>query len=307
MLTRTSLGGVWGTLLLPLDDRDRIEWDRLEVQADRLARSSLDGVYAHGTAGEFHALTESDFDAVTSLLAAACVRHGKPFQVGASHPVALTTLSRIARSLACAPDAFQVILPDWLRLSDGECLSFLKGVAQAASPVPFVLYNPPHAKTRVGPELMLRLLDSVPELIGFKVAGGDSSWYTGMRDVLDACAVFVPGHSLASGFARGARGSYSNVAALSPDGASSWFGAMRTDPRAAADLEVRIGQFFDQHVAPLQQQGFSDPALDKFLAAVGGWTDAGLRIRWPYDSVPGERVGPARETALGLLPELVEH
>jgi dihydrodipicolinate synthase/N-acetylneuraminate lyase len=301
-LTRETLSGVWGTLLLPFDDEDRIDRDRLGAQADRLAGSGLDGVYAHGTAGEFHALTEGEFDLVTSVLATVCHRHGKPFQVGASHPVALTALSRIERGIACGPDAFQVILPDWLPLSDDECLSFLRGVARATAPVPFVLYNPPHAKTLVSPVLMGRLLEAVPELIGFKVAGGESSWYSRMGEVLDSCAVFVPGHTLATGQSRGARGSYSNVAAISPDGAAAWF---RMDPVAAADLEVRIGIFFDRHIAPLERRGFCAPALDKFLAAVGGWPDVGLRIRWPYASVPADLVGPARQTALELVPELV--
>jgi dihydrodipicolinate synthase/N-acetylneuraminate lyase len=304
-LTRTSLSGVWGTVLLPLDDRDRIEWNRLEAQVDRLAASSLDGVYAHGTAGEFHTLAGDEFDRITAVLRAACDRHGKPFQVGASHPVAGTTIERITRARAYGPDAFQVILPDWLRLTDAECESFLRGVARAAAPAPLVLYNPPHAKTLVGPALMSRLLDSVPELIGCKIAGGDADWYAAMKDVLDACAVFVPGHTLASGVARGARGSYSNVAALSPDGAAEWFRTMRTDPAGAADLEFRIGTLFARHIAPLERQGFSAPALDKFLAVVGGWTDVGLRIRWPYESVPAERVGPARDTAREQLPELL--
>jgi dihydrodipicolinate synthase/N-acetylneuraminate lyase len=301
------LGGVWGTVLLPIDDRDRIDWDRLEAQVDRLAASSLDGVYAHGTAGEFHTLVEDEFDRITAVLAEACNRHGRRFQVGASHPVAATTIERITRARSFAPDALQVILPEWLRLTDAECESFLKGVARAAAPVPLVLYNPPHAKTLVGPDLMSRLLDAVPELIGCKVAGGDADWYTTMKEVLDACATFVPGHTMASGVARGARGSYSNVAAMSPDGAAEWFRTMRTDPAGAADLERRIGTFFARHIAPLERQGFSAPALDKFLSAVGGWTDGGLRIRWPYESVPAKWVGPAHDAARELLPQLFRH
>jgi dihydrodipicolinate synthase/N-acetylneuraminate lyase len=304
-LTRTSLRGVWGTVLLPLDDRDEIEWDRLEEQVDRLAASELDGVYAHGTAGEFHTLTEDEFDRITAMLAAACRHHGKPFQIGASHPVAGTTIQRITRARPYEPDAFQVVLPDWLPMSDPECESFLRGVARAAGQVPLVLYNPPHAKTRVGPALYTRLLEAVPELIGIKVAGGNADWYAAMAGVLSACAVFIPGHTMATGLAHGARGSYSNVAALSPDGAARWFRTIHDDPSAGADLERRVSEFFAQHVAPLERRGISAPALDKFLAAVGGWSDGGLRIRWPYDSVPAECVGPARDSARALLPELI--
>lgn len=303
-LTRATLHGVWGTVLLPLEDDDSIDWGRLEAQIRRLASSELDGLYAHGTAGELHTLSEDEFDRITAILADVCASRRMTFQVGVSHPFAQVTIDRIDRTRAWRPAAFQVTFPDWLPLSGPECETFLRRVATVAAPVPLVLYNPPHAKTVAGPELMLRLLDAVPEVIGLKLAGGDGDWYTTMSDVLARCAVFVPGHQLASGFARGARGSYSNIAALSPAGAAQWYATMRDDPVSAADLENRIADFFAQHVQPLQQAHLSSPALDKFLAAVGGWDEVGLRIRWPYASVHPERVVHARRSARSLLPEL---
>lgn len=303
-LTAGSLYGVWASVLLPIGSDDGIDWTRLEAELDVLASSELDGVYAHGTAGEFHTLTEAEFDRVSSMLAQACVRAGMPFQVGASHPVPQVTLARISRTHSLAPGAFQVVLPDWLPLTDHECEEFVRRVAEAAAPVPLVLYNPPHAKTAASPGLFGRLLDAVPSLIGIKVAGGDDAWYASMRDVLARCAVFVPGHHLAYGLARGARGSYSNVAGLSPAGAARWYALMRKDPKSAADIERRITLLFERHVEPLQRAGLSNPALDKFLAAVGGWADIGLRTRWPYHSAPEDAVVPAREDAHALLPEL---
>lgn len=303
-LTAASLRGVWGSVLLPIDSDDGIDWGRLGAELDVLASSELDGVYAHGTAGEFHTLTEVEFDRVSALLAEACARTGKAFQIGASHPVAQLALDRVRRTRELAPGAFQVVFPDWLPLTDGECETFVCRMAEVAAPAPLVLYNPPHAKTLASPGLLGRLLDAVPSLVGIKVVGGDDAWYASMRAVLARCAVFVPGHHLAYGLTRGAHGSYSNVAALSPIGAARWYAQMRSDPDAAADVERRIAEFFALHIAPLQAAGLSNPALDKFLAAVGGWADIGLRIRWPYDSAPEDAVVPAREDAHALLPEL---
>lgn len=101
-----------------------------------------------------------------------------------------------------------------------------------------------------------------------------------MADTVPRLSIFVPGHLLASGLARGAHGSYSNVAAMSPRGAVAWYRLMTTDPAAAADVERRIGAFFVRHIAPLQARGLSNPALDKFLATVGGWADIGVTLRW---------------------------
>lgn len=277
---------------MPLNADDSIDFRRLETQADTLSKTSLHGLYAHGTAGEFQTLTESEFDRINAVLAAA----GKPFQIGASHPSAQVQLDRVRRAAALEPGAIQVIVPDWLPLNDGEMLDFLRRMADTAGDVPLVLYNPPHAKTPVGPNLLKRLADAVPTLIGLKTAGGDKTWFD--EATKSGLSIFVPGHFLATMSLLGAHGSYSNVAALSPNGAV----------RCARDLDVerRIAEFFEQHVVPLQKAGLSNPALDKFLAAVGDWADVGTRVRWPMASATQGQVEAARPVARRLLPELFE-
>jgi dihydrodipicolinate synthase/N-acetylneuraminate lyase len=303
-LRATDITGVWSTLLLPLDADDSIDWDQLGDELDLLVRSGVHGIYAHGTAGEFHTLDEAEFDRINELLAGRCEAAGVPFQIGASHPVAQTSLQRVRRARNLSPGAFQIILPDWLPLNDDEVVAFLARIAEAADPVPLVLYNPPHAKTPVSPALLGRLLDAVPSLVGLKTAGGDETWYDAVRAFDGRCSIFVPGHLLATGLARGAHGSYSNVAAMSPTGAVRWYETMRTDPDAAVDTERRLAQFFRRHVAPLQDRRLSNPALDKFLCAVGGWAPVGTRTRWPMTAAPEGAVAAARHDARSLVPEL---
>jgi dihydrodipicolinate synthase/N-acetylneuraminate lyase len=300
-----DIAGVWATLLLPLSDTDEIRWEDLSIQLDRLLTSGVAGVYAHGTAGEFHTLNEREFDAVSALLAKGCEGAGVAFQIGASHPAAPVMLERVARAVALAPGAIQVVLPDWLPMRTEEAVRFLTRAAEIAAPVPLVLYNPPHAKTRVTPAVLARITAEVPSVVGFKSAGGDAAWFAAMAEAAPGVSSFVPGHLMASGLWRGARGSYSNVAALSPSGAAAWYELTRRDQAAGLDIERRIAELFARHIAPLQAAGISDPALDKFLAAVGGWAPVGLRTRWPATPAPPEAVAPARDDAQALLPELV--
>jgi dihydrodipicolinate synthase/N-acetylneuraminate lyase len=198
-----------------------------------------------------------------------------------------------------------VILPDWAPLSQDEVVAALAGLAAAAGTVPLVLYNPPHAKTHLGPAALLGLADAVPQLIGIKVAGGDPDWYQAMRPVTARLAVFVAGHTLATGLAQGAAGSYSNVACLSPAGAVAWYATMRSDPARAVDTERRLLRFFAQHITPLQQRGYSNGALDKTLAHIGGWAAIGTRVRWPYQSVPETEAEALRPLARAAVPELL--
>ena len=56
-LLGSEIQGTYATLLLPICADDAIDFGKLEVQLDYLVRSGIDGIYAHGTAGEFYSLT----------------------------------------------------------------------------------------------------------------------------------------------------------------------------------------------------------------------------------------------------------
>lgn len=305
MLTRQTLRGTWGTVLLPVARDETIDLGRLADELAVLMTAGLDGVYTNGTAGEFHCLEEDEYDLITDVVAQACQRAGVPCQLGASHMSGQISLRRIRVAAAYDPAAIQVILPDWCVLSADEVRSAIDWMVREAGPSPLVLYNPPHAKTQLTPALFGRLAAEFPQLIGIKVAGGDAAWFGEMRACAGDLSIFVAGHHLASGLRQGASGAYSNVACLSPHGAVAWYRDMRTDPAAAARLETRLNAFLDRHVLPLQAAGFSNPALDKTLAAIGAWAPVGTRLRWPYSSVPAEVVTRLRSAARDELPELV--
>jgi hypothetical protein len=103
-----------------------------------------------------------------------------------------------------------------------------------------------------------------------------------------------------------AAGAFSNVACLSPAGAQAWTDRMASDLDAALDLERRICRFMDEHVVPFRSlHGYSNAALDKLLAAIGGWGPVGTRLRRPYrwiDQAEAERLRPL---ARSMMPELI--
>lgn len=299
-----DLKGNWGTLLLPVNADDSISYGRLEDEIDHLIAAGLDGIYSNGTAGEFHNQSEQDFDRVQALMAEKCRKAGMPFQIGASHPSPLLSLERIKRTVTLGPAAFQIILPDWVAAGEEEQDRFLEKMADAARGIPLVLYNPPHAKTLLTPRDLLRISRANPRVIGIKTGAGDAGWYQEMRSYAPALSVFVPGHLLATGMQEGvAAGAYSNMACLSPKGSQAWWQSMQTDLPAALRVQERILKFFDQCIVPYKRAGFSNPALDKFLAAVGGWGSVGTRLRWPYKWIDEQEAVAAGTVARRLLPE----
>lgn len=305
-LTSTQIRGNWATLLTPWNLDDSLDLDRLASEIDTLIRMEVDGIYSNGTAGEFHAQTEAEFDLISECLAVKCNAAGMPFQIGVSHMSAQLSRERLRRVVSLAPGAVQVILPDWFPVTEDEAVTFLEGMAEVADGIGLVLYNPPHAKRVLNPQQIGRLAARVPALVGLKTAGGDDAWYASMREHLAGLSVFVPGHLLASGVRRGAHGSYSNAAALNPLAAQRWTGQMRTDLEGALELERRLRQFMDGCIAPfITERRFCNAACDRFLALLGGWADVGARMRWPYRSIPPAEAQRLRPVAQQLIPEFV--
>ncbi|MDR6550315.1 dihydrodipicolinate synthase family protein [Paenibacillus qinlingensis] len=299
--------GNYATLLLPINEDDTIDYVRLQEEIDYLIAAGVSGIYSNGTAGEFHTQSEEEFVRVNEMLAVACQKVELPFQVGASHMSPQLSLARIKRAVAWKPSAIQIILADWFSLKDDEILSCLKRFAEAANPIGIVVYNPPHAKRIIPPELYARIHTEIPEVVGIKVAGGDVRWYKAMNTHAKGISIFVPGHFLASGYARGAQGAYSNVACLSPIGAQRWYERMRTDLPGAIEQEQRIVQFMTQHITPyITEQGYCNAACDKLLAAIGGWSSVGTRLRWPYRWIPAAEAERLRPLAQELIPEMFE-
>jgi len=302
-LTSQEITGTWATLLLPINADESIDFARLGQDLDYLLTTGVDGLYAHGTAGEFYALSEVEFDRINALMAEKCERAGRPFQIGAGHMSAQIALERVRRAAQLKPGAIQIILPDWFPVSMAEAKAFLERVAEAAHPIGIVLYNPPHAKRYLQPEDYEQIAAAIPALVGVKVAN-EPAWYAELRRRAPRLSIFVTGHHLASGIRAGGSGAYSNVACLHPVAAKRWNQIMHTDFDAALVFERKICGFIEQHILPWRSQGgFSNQALDKLLAAIGGWSAAGLRLRWPYRSVDEAEVPRLRAIVKSELPD----
>lgn len=303
-LQSKDIFGNWATLLLPVKENDEIDFAKLDDEIDVLISMHVNGIYSNGTAGEFYNQTEDEFDAISRMLFEKCSAADIPFQIGCSHSDPEISLARLRRAKTWHPSAVQIILPDWSPLSMDEIIVYLKRLEASAAPVGLVLYNPPHAKRRLVPEDFYQIKKAGIELVGCKVGGGDKNWYAKMKQFVPDLSLFIPGHYLATGISLGANGAYSNVACLHPGAAQSWYELMKDDMDAALEMEDRIQGFMKLCILPfILEKGFSNQAVDKFMAVVGGWANIETRLRWPYKSIPPRYVESVRKTAEHMLPE----
>lgn len=143
-------------------------------------------------------------------------------------------------------------------------------------------------------------------LAGVKVCDGDTDWYTRMKQYCPGMSIFVPGHRLATGIQNGAHGAYSNMACLNPAAAQRWYRQMLSSPAESLELESRVQQFMTECIFPFIYAGYSNMAVDKFLAAVGGWGPVTERLRWPYHSIEQSAATEIREKARRIIPEFMK-
>ncbi|QKJ32630.1 dihydrodipicolinate synthase family protein [Mucilaginibacter mali] len=303
-LTAGQLLGNWATVLLPINDDDSINYEKLSDEIDLLIAAGVNGIYTNGTAGEFYNQTEEEFDRISQMVAEKCNRAGMPFQLGCSHMSPKISLERLKRVLHLKPGAIQVILPDWYAPGMPEVIDYLKLMAATVFPTGLVLYNPGHSKKKLNPEDFAEIREAGISLIGCKLAGGDKEWYQKMKTLNPELSLFTPGHKLATGIGFGANGSYSNVACINPKAAQLWYETMLTDMDKALEMQGRIQEFIFKYIIPyITEKGYSDQAIDKFLAAIGGWCNVGTRLRWPYHWIDEAEIKRMRPICKDLLPE----
>ena len=303
-LQSKDIYGNWTTLLIPIDEKDRIDYKSLEQEIEVLIEMGVNGIYSNGTAGEFYNQTEEEFDTISSLLAEKCNAAGMPFQIGCNHTSPVQALERLKRIKALKPGAVQVILPDWFSPTMPEIKDYLKRMGEVAEDIGLVLYNPPHAKKKLQPVDFETIRAEGIELVGCKLPGGDETWYRDMKKYAPELSVFIPGHHLATGISLGAHGAYSNVACLHPKAAQRWYDSMQSDPEAAFELQSRIQAFMNNCIVPfIRDEGYSNQAVDKLMAAVGGWAPVGSRLRWPYRWIGDTDIEAVRAAGKKQLPE----
>lgn len=79
---------------------------------------------------------------------------------------------------------------------------------------------------------------------------------------------------------------------------------MQTDLEGALNPESRLQQFMSTFILPFKTH-HHNVALDRLLAAVGGWSRVGTRVPWPYRSEDAGHVAALRRAALAAVPELM--
>lgn len=164
-------GRVVTAMVTPFDDDGALDLSAAVDLARWLATHGSDGLVLSGSTGEGSVLSDDEKVALWRTVAEAVTI---PVIAGTgsndtAHSVALT-----GRATECGVDGVLVVTPYYNRPSQAGIAQHFRAVAEAAGPLPVMLYDIPiRSGRRIEPSTMLRLAREVPNVVALKDAAGD--------------------------------------------------------------------------------------------------------------------------------------
>ena len=162
-----------GTVCLPWDEGGTLLEDLFREQVRRLGGAGLRERYVFGTVGEGYAVTEAQFDQVTRIFVEEMAAQEAPPMVGVISLSLGTVVERIERAAALGVRRFQLSLPSWGTLTDGEVGTFFRETCGRFPECRFLHYNLGRAGRLLDGGDYAALAARHENLVGTKYGGGD--------------------------------------------------------------------------------------------------------------------------------------
>lgn len=214
-LTR-RLNGILPPVTMPFDAKGALVGSAIAEQIDFIVASGAHGVVAGGSTGEGHALTDDEFRTAMEATHAA-VKGRVPFLAGLIVNSTQAAVSRARMLDGLSVDALQVTPVHYLFKPGADAtVAHFKAIYEETG-IPIIIYNViPWNYLSV--DLMLRIMDEVPGVIGMKQSSGD------LKSVSDLLLRIKPGNIVLSGidallypaFSLGAHGAISALTSAVP-------------------------------------------------------------------------------------------
>lgn len=168
-MTAPRFGRVLSAMVTPFHDDGSLDVDGAVVLARWLVDHGNDGLVLAGTTGEAPTLTDDEKVELWSAVRAAV---DVPLIAGTGSYDTRLTCELSTRAVATGVDGLLVVTPYYSRPSQAGLEAHFRAVA-AATDLPVVLYDiPGRTGRKVDTELLIRLANEVPTIVGIKDAAG---------------------------------------------------------------------------------------------------------------------------------------
>lgn len=273
---------------IPWDERENFLEEDFRQQVRRALSAGFRHVYTFGTAGEGYAVDLARFTRIAEVFREETKGEGVHAQIG----VIALSVAQFRERLRIAYDIgfreFQISLPSWGALNDGEVMRFFVDVCSSFPDARFLHYNLMRTKRLLTGADYRRIADAVPNLVATKNTG--TTVLTTMELLREAGDLqhFLSEAMFPTGCLHGECSLLSSFGPLFPRRTHQLFEYGRTkqwDKLFAYQAEYL--KAVEEVIAPLRRQSLIDGAYDKALVRLAG-VPMPLRLLSPYQGFAEE-------------------
>lgn len=289
----SELRGVIAPFTTPFSQDDSIDLSLVRGQVDWLIDNGVHGLAAGGSTGEGHVLNRDEYQRLIETTAEA-VDNRVPLIAGI---IASSTAEVAARGLSVkhlGVAALQITPPHYLFRPDDDAMVAHFREIHAECDVPILIYNVV-PWCYLSPDMLLRIMDEVPGVIGVKQSAGDMKLFADLmrradpRNLIFSAvdALLYPTYQL------GARGSIAAILTAAPGpSVKLWNAVIDQDWDTARDLHERLMPLWDAIGVD------NMPSLVKYAQGLQG-LKAGV-ARKPTSPATDEQKQQVRDALSGL-------
>jgi 4-hydroxy-tetrahydrodipicolinate synthase len=291
-----EIAGVFGALPTPFAPNGDPAWDAFDAVLEFALDHGLKGICLGGATSEYPACSVEHrmemFERVARRLNG---RARMICAIGAEHMGQVRQLARAAADNG----AIGLLFPPPMFLPYvQEDLVAIMGEVSASLPLPVLIYYIPQCTRELGIENVLRLIHTVPNIVGFKDSSGRRSNLAEIKQSLaEGPMAFMIGSDdlLLEAFDCGAVGSISGIAPACPELILPLYEALQAGQKEQASaLQARLDEF----IARIQD--FPSPWATKLTLQVRG-VDIGA-LAWPTLPHLAEKIRAFQHWLAGQIP-----
>ncbi|MEM1048683.1 MAG: dihydrodipicolinate synthase family protein [Pseudomonadota bacterium] len=288
-----DLKGIIAPFTTPFKQNGEIDLQLVPAQVDWLIDNGVHGLAAGGSTGEGHALDRSEYYDLIAKTAEA-VNGRVPLVAGiiANSTAEVAFRGKSVGDLGVA--ALQVTPPSYLFKPDDDAMVRHFREIHAECGIPILIYNVV-PWCYLSPDLLLRIMDEVPGVLGVKQSAGDMKLFADLqRRAKPENLIFSAVDAmLYSSYTLGARGSIAAILTAAPGpSVRLWDAVAAQDWEAALDLHERLMPLWDSI-------GLDNmPSLCKYAQQLQG-VEAG-HARKPTSPATEDQKRRVRDALVGL-------
>lgn len=241
-----ELAGVIAPFTTPFAEDGAVRLDLVKPQVDWLIENGVHGLAAGGSTGEGHVLDRAEY---RELIAATAEAIGDriPLVAGiiANSTAEVAARGKYVKDLGVA--ALQITPPHYLfRPDDDAMIAHFREIHDACD-VPILIYNVV-PWCYLSPDLLLRIMDEVPGVLGVKQSAGDMKLFADlMRRAKPGNLIFSAVDALLyPSYQLGAHGAIAAILTAAPGPSTKlWHAVKAQDWATALDLHERLMPVWD--------------------------------------------------------------